>query len=195
MIGRRPVAALGAVVLALAVVGCGVPTDAQPRQVDPDQVPFDLLDPDQRSAADESTTGNATIFLVDSDGQLVERRRRVPDGNDVVGVITALLAGPGRTESTLGLRSAVPSGTILLGVVGPDNGLVTLDLSATVADIPRQDQRAALGQLALTAIAIDGVNSVLFALNGEAQPVPGADGQLTDEPLVASDLRELLASS
>lgn len=181
---RRVLALVAATVL---LAGCGVPGDDSPRPLDEDAVPFDLLAPTAETTTISTPsvfadTVRVAVFLADADGKLQEVRRQVTTPMTVAKVVEALLAGPSETESSR-LATAITSGTELLGIEGPSEGLVTVDLSRDVLDITGRQQILALAQVVWTVTALPSVDRVLFEFEGEPTEVQNGNGTLTSSPL------------
>lgn len=186
---RARLAALLLVVLAAGA--CGVPTDDEPRALPAERVPFGLLQPSP-TGDDPGVPGEATmrsVYLVDADGKLVEVRKEVPSPGDAAQTLRTLFEGPDTGDVEEGNNSFIPPGTLLLDVEGPVQGVVTIDLTG---DLPTggENLRTALGQIVYTATGIDGVDRVLFELNGQPREVPDDTGETTAEPLGRSDFSE-----
>jgi hypothetical protein len=198
MAGRRSVvAAVGACLLLLAAA-CGVQLDEEPRPLPTENVPYGLLDPPTTSppgSAGEPLAPSAqavSVYLVDNDGYLVEVQRPVPGPPDVERAVTSLLSPLTEAERNAGLATAIASTTGLRGVIGPEDGLVTIDLSSAVGGGSPDIVRVALAQLVYTATEVPGVDLVLFQVDGEAREVPTGQGRSTAEPLSELDYRQLL---
>lgn len=181
---KRVLALVAATVLLAA---CGVPGDDSPRPLDGDAVPFDLLAP----TAETTTTSTPSVFadtvrvavyLADPEGKLQAVRRPVTTPATVAKVVESLLAGPTEEESSH-LSTAITSGTELLGVDGPSDGLVTINLSRDVLDITGRQQILALAQVVWTVTALPSVDRVLFEFEGEPTEVQNGNGTLTSSPL------------
>ena len=177
---------LGVVALGLLATGaCGVTDDARPRPIEPENVPFGLLAPTTvvttTTVPQSSPTGAVSIYLADTDGRLVAARREVEAPATLRKAITALIGGPSREES--GLHTAITSDTRLLGLRGPTDGLVTIDLSRRLLDVTGRQQILALAQVVYTATAFPGVERVLFEFEGSPREVPNGDGTLTSTPV------------
>lgn len=185
---------LAAVALVGLAAGCGIDVDDSPRDLA--AVPFGLLDPSTTTTIDPLTAAprfSATsVFLLDNDDYLVEVRRQLPGDVRVVSSIGSLLTPPSEAEVNNGLRSAISSTTELRGVIGPEDGLVTIDLSSEISDVSPDSVRLALAQIVYTATAVPGVDRVLFQVDGEAREVPNGEGQSTAEPLSRADYRQFL---
>lgn len=194
---RRTTFAVGALValLAVAAAGCGVPDSTRPEVIQDRDVPFQLLAP---TASVTSTTqpgsvatARATIYLVDEEGELVSGEREVKSPATVVRAVEVLLQGPAEDEVGR-LSTAITSGTQLLDVDGPTDGLVTVDLSKELLDITGRQQILALAQVVYTVTALPNVERVLFRIDGERREVPNGDGKLTSSPLGRGSYRALV---
>jgi spore germination protein GerM len=175
-------------VTALVLAACGVQDDRSPRELAAEDVPFDLLAPSTSVAASLPQSGvDTTIWFVDNDGQLSLARRSLPPPVEVGAVLEALLEGVTEAEANNGLRSNITSDTELRDVTGPDDGLVTVDLSSNFLTVSREQQRLALAQIVFTATSLPNVDRVLFRFDGEQAEVPGAGDELTSEPLTRDD--------
>lgn len=192
---RRAALAVVVAVAALAGVGCGVPGSSSPEVIQERDVPFQLLAP---TASVTSTTqpgsvatARATIYLIDADGRLVSAEREVKYPATVARAVEALLQGP--TEDETGrLSTSITSGTHLLDLDGPTDGLVTVDLSEELLDITGRQQILALAQVVYTVTALPNVERVLFRIDGERREVPNGDGKLTSSPLGRGSYRALV---
>jgi len=192
---RRAHVAVLVAAAAVAVAGCGVPDSSRPEVIQERDVPFQLLAP---TASVTSTTkpgsvatARATIYLIDADGRLVSADREVERPATVVRAVEALLLGP--TEDETGrLSTSITSGTQLLDVDGPSDGLVTVDLSEELLDITGRQQILALAQVVYTVTALPNVERVLFRIDGERREVPNGDGKLTSSPLGRGSYRALV---
>lgn len=178
-------------VIAVALAGCVVPDDATPRALDPSSVPFSLLATSTTSTSltiPDVTLGEVSVFLVDNDtNQLVEVSRAVPAPVTTRAALDELLAGPTEDELSVGLTSAIAQSTVLLGLTGSGERVVTVNLSDDLRDISGPSQRLALAQVVFTATASSDVDGVLFAFEGELSEVPDAQGQSTADPLDRQD--------
>lgn len=191
---RRMRAALGGALVAgaaLALSGCGIQHDQQARPLPSDEVPFGLL----ATSTTTSTTAPrsevpavlTSVYLVDNEtGQLVEVQRWVSAPPSVRSALGELLEGPTERELDQGLRSNIARATELLGIIGPENGVVTIDLSDLTGPTG-EGQRLALAQIVYTVTALPEVDRVLFRFQGEPSEVPNAAGESTGEPLGRGD--------
>ena len=192
MTGRRRLLLL-AVPLVLVSVACGVGEDGEPRAI-PGTVPFRLLeqtlDTTTTTAPMGETTTRVTIYLTDAEGLLVDVRREVAAPATVEDAIEALLRGPTEDEARR-VSTQITSNTQLLGVQGPSDGVVTVNLSRQLLDITGRPQILALAQVVYTATAFPAVDRVLFQFEGQRAEVPNADGELTPSPVGRRSYRGL----
>jgi hypothetical protein len=185
---RRPAIAVLLVALVAVVGACGVQDDAHPREIATEDVPFDLLAPATSIANPDTGEGPVrAVWFVDNDGLLARGERPLEGPVTVESILTALLAGVSPAEQANGLRSNIASGTRLLGVEGPTDGLVTVNLSGEILTVSRELQRLALAQVVFTATGLLNVDRVLFKFDGKAAEVPGAGDELTSAPLRRAD--------
>lgn len=182
-----------AIALALLLVAaCGVQDDSDPRTMAPEDVPFGLLDPATSVANPENAEGTSrAVWFVDNNGLLARGERRLEAPVTVEDVVGALLEGASAAEQANGLRSNIASATRLLGVEGPSEGLVTIDLSGEILTVSRELQRLAIAQVVFTATGLPSVDRVLFKFDGTGPAeVPGAGDELTSEPLRRRDFSQ-----
>lgn len=186
----RPRVLVMLVAVAIAVVGCGVQDDAEPRALPPQDVPFNLL-----ATSTTTTTARASVvpeapvavFLVDNEtGQLVQVERQIPAPASAREALRELLEGPTEEELARGLRSSVARSTRLLDIEGPVDGVVTVDLS-DLSGIAGQGQRMALAQVVFTVTADPQINRVLFKFEGRLSEVPDGQGESIGGPVGRSD--------
>ena len=184
-----PTGACGRVVLVALVVAvltsCGVRPQDRADPIDPDEVPFDLLEPGQSTTTAPASGRTLTIYLVAGD-RLVAVSRRPPAGSELEPVTQVLEDGPTEAEMATGITTALPEGEI--SSVVAERGIATVDLEASFADIPSTDQLLATAQLVYTLTGQPGVGSVDFTLAGEPIEIPRGDGALTSDALTREDL-------
>jgi spore germination protein GerM len=186
---------LVALAVALLVTGCGVQEDAAPRQIDPQSVPFGLLDPTfeppSTTVAVGATSSPLRVWLVSDEDNLVAVPRQVAGSATVGKALDTLLAGASQAEANLRLTSALAAGTRLLDVSVAADGTATVDLSRELLSVTGRRQIQALAQIVFTATEVPGVERVFFRFSGRARDVPRGDGQLTSAPLSRRDFRAL----
>lgn len=180
-------------VAAIVLAACGVPDD-EPRAIQ-GTVPFRLLERTVESTTTTQPAGNTTtrvtIYLTDAEGRLVDTRREVSAPASVEKAVEALLGGPSEDEADE-LSTQITQDTQLLGVDGPVDGLVTIDLSRQLLDITGRPQILALAQVVYTATSLATVDRVLFEFEGERAEVPNIDGELTPSPVSRLSYRGLV---
>lgn len=188
MSGRRRWAAVAAAVVSVALVaGCGVSAEPDANRIDPDSVPFGLLD--VQSTTTEASTGEpVTIFLLSGD-KLLAVPRTLPDDGELADLLELVVAGPTPTEQGLGVTSAVAPGTV--ASVGTERGVAEVDLTESFGEIGSADQLLALAQIVYVLTAQPGIGSVAFTLEGEPIEVPRTDGTASDQPLTRDDFAAL----
>jgi spore germination protein GerM len=178
----RSLVALALVVIAL-LAGCGINTDASPRDITGDRQ--QRLGEVGRSNT-ETPAGGSRIYLVDASSStqnplLRAVARNVPlEAEDVLG---ALLQGPTASERSSRLRTAIPADTELLGVRYDGPGLVTVNLSNSILDASGDSLVDAVAQIVYTLSEIDTVTRVQLQVDGTARQWPSGDGTLTSSPL------------
>lgn len=117
--------------------------------------------------------------------------REATDGAVAAGAIEGLLAGPTEDEQQLGLSSAIPAGTELLGVVIED-GIATVDLSDEFGSGGGSaSMMGRVAQVVFTLTQFPTVDSVLFELEGEPVTALGGEGLLLEEPQTRADWEDL----
>ena len=195
MRSRRTAVVVLVATLVAALTACGVPSDGEPREISANDVPFRLLGPDAAAPAtsipQSDDTSRVTVYFVTTEGQLAAARRTVPARATPGRALGALLDGVLENEAGR-LSSAITAGTRVLGIDGPDDGLVTIDLSSDLLDVTGSQQVLAIAQVVFTATALPNVERVLFEFDGEPREVPTGEGKLTAVPLGRSDYRQLL---
>jgi len=191
---RRSAAGVVTATLLGAVAACGVQLDDEPREVAANTLPYGLLETSTTGSTASTTPlptfQSTSVFLVDNSDFLVEVRRQLP--GEVRVAVGSLLAPPTEIEVNSGLSTAIAPSTSLRGVVGPEDGLVTIDLRSDGTDGSPEISRLAFAQLVYTATAVPGVERVLFQVDGQAREVPTGEGQSTAEPLSQADYRQFL---
>lgn len=182
---RRPVAIAVAALALSALAACGIDIDAAPRDVAVDQR-RDLSDPG--SGDQVPPVGGRRIFLVTGDAS-ASLLRSVPRdvGPSPAETLTALLGGPTASEQDAGFRTAIPPGTLLLGVNFIAQGSLEVDISRAIFEATGDELIDAVAQLVYTAHELDGVDEVVLRVDGAAQRWPRGDGSLDAGPLTIYD--------
>ncbi|WP_432972267.1 GerMN domain-containing protein [Dactylosporangium sp. CA-233914] len=184
----RPRRCAAAVAAVLALGGCGVPTDSEPRPIEP-SVTIGSYEGPMGGPVVSPGTVVERLFLV-RDNQLVAVDRRVESVPSPQQQIEDLVTGPTPQERDAGLDSAL-AGTDIITGVQLRNGTAVVGLSA---DNPiRNDEILAYGQIVCTLSARADIVAVRFTQEGRTMEVPGADGALTREPLTEDDYASLIS--
>lgn len=187
----------GALLLAGALAGCGVPTGGTPEEIPTSQVPYDLGSPSPTATGVPSTSARLDeprVYLVAEDGAVVPRGRSLDPGalqDQLEQLLDDLADGPTSSELTDRLSTALRPETSL-AVDELSEGTATIDLGGD-ADAPSgQESRRAVAQLVLTATSLPGVDEVLLTRAGDPVEAPLPSGELTSQPLSATDYEPLL---
>ncbi|TDB80565.1 GerMN domain-containing protein [Micromonospora sp. KC721] len=176
-------------VLAVLLAGCGIPTDAAPRTVQPPPGPFQNPAP----ADTPAVAGPAveTLCLV-RDDRIVPVIRRVNRPPTVDDQLRDLLAGPIWTERDSGLTSAL-AGAVTTASATVHSRQAQVAVEAPDDDTGRSDEVLAFGQIVCTLTSRDDITTVAFLRDGKPLGVPRADGSLTEQPLARADYASLIA--
>lgn len=186
----RTTPALGAalVVVASALIGCGIEAERDARTLDPETVPFDLLEPEVTPPPPEPVEDRAgtsvEVYFV-SDGELTSVTRRVPDAGELGVLVDLLVEGPAGDESVDGLRTALSEDQV--AEVTTARGAASIDLTEAFSELSQEDQATAIGQLVFTMTSRPGIGRVGFTLEAEPIEVPRGDGSLTADALSRDD--------
>jgi spore germination protein GerM len=191
---RTVLAAAALAVVALGVVGCGIPTDDSPRAISRENVPDDVADDTTEPTASQSTV-TADVYLVRSpdDPRLVPVPRPVPSGSpaadpDPAAVLETLLTATATPEEQAGgITNLIPPDTRLASQPQlARGGTLVVDLTPEIFNVEGENQRAAFGQIACTANALEGVNSVRFLVEGGGTGVQ-VDSGSTERPVTCAN--------
>ena len=185
---RRAALAVAAVLVVVgALASCGVAAEPDANRIEPDAVPFGLLDEEATTTAVQ--TGRTTgIYLLTKD-RLVAVDRSVPDDAGLAELLELVVDGPSEVEQSLGITSAVPAGTI--ASVDISRGTATVDLTSAFGDIRSREQLLALAQIVYTLTGQPGIGGVRFSVEGKDVTVPLADGTASDDALSRDDFSAL----
>ena len=187
MIAGRRIGVLAAT--AALLTGCGIGGDDAPRDI-VNPAPAADVD-DARSAI--TATATTTIYLVghDDDGRFALMPVARDTTETISNAVQALFDGPTPRELNADLRSAIPATTRLVKAV-PNNDVVTIDVSADLAQLSGSALVDAVGQIVLTATDVTGITRVVITIDDTDHPWPLPDGTTTLEPLARDDYDELL---
>lgn len=177
-----------AAVLAVAVLGaCGIDAEPTANRIEPDEVPFGLLDPEPTTTVPTEGRQVGVHFLANEELLVVDRT--LPSDGSLGDLLELLVAGPTEPERDLGVTSALPTGTI--GSVDSRRGTAEVDLTSAFGELRSGEQILALAQVVYTLTGQPGIGNVAFTLEGEQVEVPRSDGTTSDEPLSRDDFSAL----
>jgi hypothetical protein len=202
--------------LAIMFTSCSIPGGGSVKQINPDNIPYDLnatttSSPPTTTVASTTTspvietttsTSSSTIpveivsmFFV-AGAQVVPIDRLLLTPAAAPQVLAALSEGPPEGDAAAGLRSALPVGFV--AEVSVERGIATVELPGTfITDLPGGEQRLAVAQIVLTLTRQAGVGQVRFTSNNEPQPVPRGRGDLSSPgaTVACDDYANLLPSN
>ena len=201
---RRPRALLGVLLALVAVLAsCGIPQDAQPREISRDDLPPELVD---QTATQSTLDGDAdsrtvTLFLVrggERTSELVAVPFEIPrtTNADMPRAVVEVLVSA--SPASLGQPDLVnPLSTTTDGVRRATLEDTVVDLDLDGLNGSGSAQRLAVAQLVftLTEMMIPKVEGVRFSVNGTQVSVPVERGTVdagvpvrpTDDPALAPD--------
>lgn len=126
------------------------------------------------STSTPATGSSVEIYLV-RDEKVAATRRTVGGEGVAKAALEAVIAGPNPVESGIGMASAVPNGTEVLGLDIAD-GVATVDLSGAFASGGGSlSMQLRVAQVVFTLTQFDTVDTVDIHLDGE--PVDGIGGE------------------
>ena len=202
--------------LAIMFTSCSIPGGGSVKQINPDNIPYDLnatttSSPPTTTVASTTTspvietttsTSSSTIpveivsmFFV-AGAQVVPIDRLLLTPAAAPQVLAALSEGPPEGDAAAGLRSALPVGFV--AEVTVERGIATVELPGTfITELPGGEQRLAVAQIVLTLTRQAGVGQVRFTSNNEPQSVPRGRGDLSSPgaTVACDDYANLLPSN
>ena len=207
---------IGLSLVFLITTSCSIPGDGSVKQIDPNQIPYELnatttspppttiLATTTTAPVIETTTSTISstipveivpLFFV-AGAQIVPIDRLLLSPAAAPQVLAALSEGPPEGDAAAGLRSALPVGFV--AEVSVERGIATVVLPATfITDIPGGEQRLAVAQIVLTLTRQSGVGQVRFTTDNEPQSVPRGRGDLSapGATVACDDYANLLPSN
>jgi spore germination protein GerM len=187
-----------ALVVVLLVVGCGVPVQESPVQIQPDVLPSRLRETALPRDVAPTTPGLGQVSVVVHfvrDDRLVRLVRELPSGpvqDRLTATVAALVTGPTDRERAAGISSALPTG-LQLTVVALEGDRAVIELSGETDGSSAAENVLAVGQIVLSTTAVPTVREVTFERDGLPVDALLADGSLTNRPLTAADYAVLAA--
>lgn len=128
-----------------------------------------------------------SVYLLRGQGLIVGEGREPTTEGVASEALRALLEGPNELETEVGLTSAIPEATRLLGVT-IDGAVARVDLSPEFeSGGGSQSMQARVAQVVFTATQFATVDAVRFAIGGEDVDALGGEGLLVEEPLTRGD--------
>jgi spore germination protein GerM len=184
-------------VLVIVLGACGISENSHPELLAPDNVPYNLLDPPgaaSTTAPASASTVTATVYFVERFGDQTRLRaadREIARPARAEGVIEALFdQPPDETERRLGLTTSIPDQAQLRSVEQDKAGVVHVNLSDGFQNVTGQGLRVAYAQLVWTAMGVNGVTGVQFAVEGQKQNAITGDGTPKAGPVRTIDYAE-----
>lgn len=190
-VGRRATT-LGLAVALAGLAACGIPADDEPQAIPRQNVPEAVLETTTDTTRPEGQVPGRVYLVQSPDDQphLVPVERPVAAESATArptpaAVLEALLqATPDDGERATGITNQIPRATRLASPPEPVAGRLVIDLTSGIYDVQGGNQLAAFGQIVCTVDALDGVDAVLFQVDGEPIEVPrGTRGVLTTDPV------------
>lgn len=157
---------------ALALAGCGVPLDQEPRAINQTTVAPTTTVPTT------AAPGGASVPVYFLNGDALQVQEFPVEGEVTLGAALANVLGSPPDDTSPTLHTAVPPGTRLRGAEVRD-GLATIDLSGEINDIGGLPQKEAFAQIVFTALGFDEVEQVRFLVDGKPVDAPTDDGNLS----------------
>lgn len=180
---------------AVAVTGCGVPTQHRAVTARDKDVPSGLLGTTPSTATTTIPAGPATITvticLAQTSGPLETVTRRLPSDASLDDILQALSQPPPPQEQAAGLNTAVTPGITATVRAGVAQVVLNVDFGTQSAP----DQLNAVAQIVCTLTARPGIGQVQFELNGTITEVPRGDGSTTSAPVSRDNYPKLIPSS
>ena len=185
-----------ALVLVFPLPACGVSVGDGPRPIDSDIA--ELLQPEEAPTTSETDPQRVlTVTWVRGDKLKRAARLGVAETRQeqLDAALIALLGGPSPAERTRGFTTLLPPDVQVVGEVKRGRAVIALELGAGLepGGLP-----LAVGQVALTALAVPRVRTVVFTVDGTrtSVPVPSArgSGRETVRVVRESDYRTVLAN-
>jgi len=189
-----PRCALVVGLMLMVAASCSIDPEATPREIAVGDRRDLLVNIDQAAGA---AVGSGRIYLLSPEilGQPRTLQSVARDiENTPAAAMKALFEGPNTDELTALLRSAIPSGTRLLGVT-QDGAELVVNVSNELQQLTGDALIDGVAQIVLTASGIKGVSSVSIAVDGVPQQWPAGSGTLQSEPLTRYDFPNRVVSS
>ena len=142
------------------------------------------------TTAEDPATVRVLVYYL-RDEKLGAGARRVEGPAVARAAMEALLEGPAAPEREVGMTTAIPEGTRLLGL-SIDGGTATVDLTSEfAAGGGSLSMRARVAQVVATLTQVPTVERVAFHLDGEPAVAIGGEGVVVDPPPTRADIEDL----
>ena len=179
--------------------GCGIPADDEPRDITQEQLPGSSTT--TLEVGEDGQTRAVELYFTRFDGSrdvLTTVELEVPTGGESglptpATVLDALLSGVPTDEAIdPGVVTKIPPDTALASQPDLLNGILTVDLDSGISGVQGDGARLAFGQMVCTVDALDGVEGVVFEIEGDpVNPLVG-DGETSSAPLTCDEYDNLL---
>lgn len=199
---NRTIPALAALlVLAALLIGCGSadnvkdggPVSTQPGPTTT-QAPGGSTTSSEGQATTTTTPGETIQLNVyfTAHEKIATAHRQVPHTKEVAkAAVEELLKGPNAQEKKLGMFTAVPAGTLFLGIAVKDK-VATVDLSKEYeSGGGTLSMSLRLAQVVYTLTQFSTIDAVQFKLDGKPVEVFGGEGLILDHPVGRADYEEV----
>lgn len=169
--------------LLVALSACGIPQDAEPREISRDALPPELVDPASTQATldGDADTRMVNFYLIRSGpngmDDLVPVRSQIErptTGTDLPGAVVAALVALRPADVDQGdLINALSTTIEVRSAVVNEDGVLDLDLS-DLGEAEGAMQRLAVAQLVFTLadLAVPRIDGVRFSVDGDEVAVP-----------------------
>jgi len=166
----------------VAVAGCGLTLDDEPRVIATDDLPSELR-PGQLPAPtpldpSEAGPGSEQIYMIQDGNRLVTVERQIVDTPEAV--MNNLLLGTFPVERAENIETAIYRGTEVQGIeVNELLGLAIVDLAEGSLNTNNSEQRLAFAQIVYSLTSLPGIDQVQFIQSDPDDP----DAPPTDLPV------------
>lgn len=147
--------------------------------------------PTSSTTATTPATMDVRVYFMQGDKIGVAHRTITATQQVATAAMTELLAGPTASDSAAGLTTAIPSGTLLLGI-NIAGGTATVDLTGAFAGGGGSlSMTARLAEVTYTLTQFPTITGVDFRLDGKAVTVFGGEGIILDHPATRTGFESL----
>lgn len=174
---------LAVLVAAATLAGCGVPTDAAPRDIAPDAVPK-ANDPGSASSSNSTALEHAVeqpVYVVRATDKSfilqpvnVQVAQATNPGEQAQRLIEALVRERNeqlnRRDATL--QNKVPFDIVVSSAELRDDGVLVVDFNKELGNIENDLLRYAVAQIVFTATRVPAVKGVVIKVDGQVRGVP-----------------------